>query len=177
MNQKADIVKMNELQEIIDSFVARQKEIRVLIHELKDRSSQNNLDMERKANTAFLRILYWMMMGMKGYNLDYKLRVDRDFPYWIKSVHGYHVNGYVINILNLSENEYWNSLSYNRYTHPVGLYHLILDRLFPKSSGGIFSFTDIDNVENTTWRDKFEQLLREEPNEYRYRLWHDVRSY
>ena len=167
MSEHINIAKIKELQGIIDAFVKRQKEIRKEIQESDDYKQKNILDIERKTNTAILRISHWIMMELKGYDFEHKVNIDPEYPYWVERVFGFYCNQHTADILGLEEDKYLtptynSSCKYPKYTPQRGLYYYIYNRLFPENKGGIFCFNEEDSVENEVWRTRFKSMIHEE---------------
>lgn len=167
--------KINEVTNIIKQISERQKDIRKKIKEINNRGAKNILNIERAANSTAIRICYWIKWTLEGKPLKYKLSIDKGFPQWIHVVRGYYIQEFLASIFNIPEDIYkvpppfyrWKGFNTYRYFSQRNMYGMILDSLFKKAGGGIFSFQSDDDIESDIWREYFNKLLQREWEEFK----------
>lgn len=173
MREKANEHKIKELQDIIDAFSNRQKQIRAEIQLSSDEEYKNDLGVERQTNTAILRIAFWMMMELKGYSFERKIKADAEYPRWVMRNDTYYYNEFMANIFNIKqwkrqyggEYKYW----YIYRSSQKGLFNIMYDKLFPEIKKSIFDFNEDNSIENEIWRDHFSHLIKNDWDKYKAR--------
>ena len=167
--------KINEIRDIIKRISNRQKEIRIEMMKAEDRDVKNILDVERVSNSAAIRICHWIRWTLEGRSLKYKLSIDKEFPKWMDNVRGYYIQDFLASVFNISEDIYkvqspsyrWITFNYYKYNSQRNMYGMIIDLLFKKDGGGIFSFKSDDDIESDIWREYFNKLMQREWEEFK----------
>ena len=167
--------KINEVTNIIKQISDRQKDIRKKIKEINNRGVKNILNIERTANSAAIRICYWIKWTLEGKPLKYKLSIDKEFPRWMHIVRGYYIQEFLAGVFNIPEDIYkfsppsYRYIGFNgyRYHSQRNMYGMIIDFLFKKDGGGIFSFKNDDDIECDIWKEYFNKLIQKEWEEFK----------
>ena len=167
--------KINEISDIIKQISNRQKEIRKEIMKANTKKNRDILDNERTANTAAIRICHWIKWTLKGLPFNIKFAKDRNFIQWMHEIKGYYIQDFLAGVFDIQETEYkiqqpnyrWLAFDCYKYNSQLNIYCMILDLLFKKDGGGIFSFKSDDDIESDIWREYFNKLIQREWEEFK----------
>lgn len=145
-------------KDIKKSLSNRQIEIRRLISRSDDSNIKDELDTERKSNSNILRILEWIIMCIKEFDLQKRLERDPSFCIWLRTTVCIYVFKCAADQLNIKNNKVWwnqHDWAYVGCYNRVYLYEQIVYTLFgnPNENKSIFGICDPDESKKIIMRD------------------------
>ena len=144
-------------KDIKKSLSNRQIEIRRLISRSDDSNIKDELDTERKSNSNILRILEWIIMCIKGFDLQKRLERDPSFCTWLSTTVCIYVFDSAAELLNIKSTRTWHfkGWSYVGFYNRLDLYKQIIYALYenPDNGCGIFDIYDQDESKKIIMRD------------------------